>query len=106
MKMTSPPWKAKFSAFPEIQPKADITNESGQLHIAQTYGFDTDENTFGNAKAIVLAINNTYGQQINPEGVKALYDSCEACLDYLSTKYPSEAHILHQLKYAIEKAKL
>jgi hypothetical protein len=43
------------------------------------------------------------GAQWQKEQDKTLYNAAERALDYLNTKYPKEAEILHELKQAIEK---
>lgn len=82
-----------------------------EILICKTFG-SLDENTppFGeqmeNSKAIVSAINNTYGASINPEAVKEMFQAL-AHVIYVETGVCTQGErrtAFERAKAAIEKA--
>lgn len=75
-------------------------------YICATGRSDPDDINESNAKAIVSAINNTYGAGINPE---AITDLLKAAQDFVSKVEEGKAkskESYSKFKAAIEKAKL
>lgn len=115
-KMTTTPWVAGGS-FPYKGNEGYIfaTSMRPEILVCKTFGL-IDENTpplgeqMENSKAIVSAVNNTYGVGINPQAVLGLLDSLNRVL--LGWAPLNESYVvipkieIEIIKATIEKAKL
>jgi hypothetical protein len=82
-KMTLPPWQID-----EIKDEINIIGaDSYGESICTLYSDPMDEDTRANAKAIVTAINFTYGKGIDPSSVPELLEALKKARFYLS-KHP------------------
>lgn len=103
-KMTPTPW--------EIDDAADEINiismksKHNFAAIATLFCNPVDDETTANASTIVSAVNNTYGQSINPEAVKEMYDVLKSFVNSYKGVNIGSFKILDEAKAAIEKAKL
>jgi hypothetical protein len=121
-KMTPTPWVAGGS-FPYKGNEGYIfaTSMRPEILVCKTFG-SIDENIapvleqIENSKAIVSAVNNTYGAGINPETVPELVEALHLLMSF-SEEHPKNkdtwwnrgapsAEALSKAKAAIEKAKL
>lgn len=81
-KMTPAPWEMEEEGNHSIH--ISSSDQSYTHVIATLYTEPMSEDTRSNAAAIVSAVNNTYGQQINPESVPNMMKSLEAMLKAFS----------------------
>jgi hypothetical protein len=117
MNITPTPWVAG-GVFPYKGNEGYIfaTSSRPEVLVCKTFG-STDENTpplnqqLANSSAIVLAVNFTYGQQINPEAVPDILAALEGFYNDIEN-HPSAAAAYHYAdlmnaaKAALNKAKL
>lgn len=117
-KMTPTPWVAG-GTYPYKGNEGYILDTSKpEVLVCKTFG-SIDENSpplgeqAANSKAIVTAVNFTYGASINPEAVPDLLASLNVLIERYSDMIISELSAdpddhpdIHAAKAAIEKAKL
>jgi hypothetical protein len=103
-KMINTPW-----VIDEIRDEIHITgaNSYGES-ICALYSDPMDDETRANAKAIVSAVNNTYGIGVNPDCVEDLLDACKEALRMYEEIEPAGGWqgVHDSLKSAIDKATL
>jgi hypothetical protein len=76
--MTPTPWKvAKFKSW-----STNVVGQGESNDICEMSGTHPKATQNENAKAIVSAVNSTYGNGINPEAVKEMYAAVLALNDY------------------------
>jgi hypothetical protein len=111
-KMTDTPWVAGGS-FPYKGNEGYIfaTSMRPEILVCKTFG-SIDENTpplgeqMENSKAIVCAVNNTYGQSINPEAVPDMLAALNKCLEYFHYQNNHSGATPVAVATAVRKAKL
>lgn len=116
-KMTPAPWK--FEELPGghnwsiVEPETGIHLANvGDAHFSKDHGFLAGTQILANAEAIVSAVNNTYGREINPEAVPDLLAALSALVEVAAGRWrslPSTSHeknCLSSARAAITLAKL
>lgn len=102
--MTPTPWEKEYDDNGFYVIKAD---KMPRPYIVAT-GNESDADGF-NADAIVSAVNATYGNGINPEAVKDLYEALVLALQHFDDGHhisPKSAKQRDAIKAAIDKSKL
>jgi hypothetical protein len=98
-KMTLPPWQID-----EVKDEINIIGaDSYGEAICTLYSDPMDEDTRANAKAIVTAINFTYGKGIDPSSVPELLEALKAiCNSYYAKNLPPK--LVEAAEMAIHKS--
>lgn len=112
--MTPTPWKlsqsptAISSTSKRIYKSVKNQSSIGGKIIANAWG-DKEDEANDNAKAIILAVNATYGNGINPEAVKEMRDLLERLTVYESDGHNNQFNtfdqLVKELKYISKQAK-
>lgn len=95
MKITKGKWRAE---------EHDVVDEKGMLIAVGYRGLGSEED-IANAKAIVTAVNNTYGQRINPEAVPEMKRALEEIEENLIHAMKKGIIPVHGFDYLHKKAK-
>lgn len=110
-KMTPAPWVAG-GTYPCKGNEGYIFDTSRpEILVCKTFG-SIDENSpsigeqAANSKAIVTAVNCTYGASINPASVKELYDCLRECVEEILLDFPDDHLLKSRYQKALKKAKL
>jgi hypothetical protein len=107
-KMSPAPWKIDGGFVTEHDSYACIIGSTisapiRETHIAEVYS--EDENETANAKAIVSAINNTYGKGIDPSSIPELLEALKDLMDVCEKDLPwYDQNTFRKAKAAIAKS--
>lgn len=99
-------WEEMNNIIPGQEPQGTTIMSIEGSYVCHQFNILPIEKRQELASCIVSAVNNTYGQSINPEAVKEMYDVLKSFVNSYKGVNIGSFKILDQAKAAIEKAKL